>query len=66
VLADPKINDEAAVKRAYEMALWREPTAEELTDALPFIRGKTGADRETALADFCQVLFCLNEFLYSE
>ena len=66
VLADAKIKDEAAVKRAYEMALCREPTPEELTDALPFIRGKTGDARETALADFCQVLFCLNEFLYAE
>ena len=48
------------------MALCREPTAEELADALPFIKGKTGDARETAFADFCQVLFCLNEFLYVE
>jgi hypothetical protein len=66
VLADAAISDEAAVKRAYEMALCREPTAEELADALPFIKGKTGNARETAFADFCQVLFCLNEFLYVE
>lgn len=66
VLVDAKLSDEAAVKRAYEMALCREPTTGELADALPFIRGKTSSDRETALADFCQVLFCLNEFLYAE
>jgi hypothetical protein len=66
VLANPKISDEDAVKLAYTMALCREPTAAEMADALPFIKGKSGTDRETALADFCQVLFCLNEFLYAE
>jgi hypothetical protein len=66
VLANPKISDEEAVKLAYTMALCREPTAAEMADALPFIKGKSGTDRETALADFCQVLFCLNEFLYVE
>ena len=35
-------------------------------DALAFLKGKTGGDRETAVADFCQVLFCLNEFLYAD
>jgi hypothetical protein len=48
------------------MALCREPSAEELADALPFIQGKTGEAQQTAFADFCQVLFCLNEFLYVE
>ncbi|MCE9568064.1 MAG: PSD1 and planctomycete cytochrome C domain-containing protein [Planctomycetes bacterium] len=66
VLTDAKITDDEAVKLAYKMALCREPNAEELADALPFIKGKSGADRETAMADFCQVLFCLNEFLYAE
>jgi cytochrome c553 len=66
VLADPKVTDEAAVKLAYALALCREPTAAELADALPFLKGKAAADRETALADFCQVLFCLNEFLYAD
>jgi cytochrome c553 len=59
-------SDAELVKRAYLAALCREPTTEELADALPFLKGKTGEDRETAIADFCQVLFCLNEFLYSE
>ena len=31
-----------------------------------FLKRQTGDARETALADFCQVLFCLNEFLYVE
>jgi cytochrome c553 len=66
VLADPKVTDEAAVKLAYTLALSREPTAAELADALPFLKGKPAGERETALADFCQVLFCLNEFLYAD
>ena len=38
----------------------------ELADATAFLRGTTGPAREAAAADFCQVLFCLNEFLYAE
>jgi hypothetical protein len=66
VLGDGKIGDADLIKLAYRMAMCREATADELADALPFIKGKTGDARETAVADFCQVLFCLNEFLYLE
>ncbi|MBA4063385.1 MAG: hypothetical protein C0501_06665 [Isosphaera sp.] len=66
VLGDGKIGDEDAMKRAYKTALCREPTADELAEAVAFVKGKTGDARQTALADFCQVLFCLNEFLYAE
>jgi hypothetical protein len=66
VLGDGKIGDEEVIKLAYRTALCREATAEELADALPFIKEKTGDARKTAVADFCQVMFCLNEFLYSE
>ncbi len=66
ILGDGKIGDADAVKLAYRTALCREPTADEVADALPFIQGKTGGARATAVADFCQVLFCLNEFLYAE
>jgi hypothetical protein len=66
VLGDGKISDEEVIKRGYQMALCREATADEISDALPFIKGKTGNARETAVADLCQVLFCLNEFLYLE
>ena len=65
VSGDGKGTDADAVKRAYLLALTREPTAAELADALAFLKGTTGAARESALADFCQVLFCLNEFLYA-
>ncbi len=63
---------ESAVKAAYLTALARLPTAEELGDALAFLAqqsasyraaGKTDG-RELALADFCQVLMCMNEFVY--
>jgi hypothetical protein len=57
---------DAAVTKAYRIALGREPTAGELADAQGFLKGQTGPAREAALADFCQVLFCLNEFLYVE
>jgi hypothetical protein len=66
VLGTGTIADAEVVKRAYVAALCREPSAEELKDALPFIAEKRGEARETAVADFCQVLFCLNEFLYLE
>jgi cytochrome c553 len=65
-LGDGKADDADAVARAYRIALCREPTKDELADATAFLKGQTGADRETAMADLCQVLFCLNEFLYVE
>jgi hypothetical protein len=52
------------------MALARPPKPEELADSTAFVKqqmesykGKPEA-RELALADFCQVLMCLNEFVY--
>jgi len=59
-------DDAAVVRRAYRLALGRAPTAGEQADAAAFLRGTTGPAREAAAADFCQVLFCLNEFLYAE
>ena len=53
------------MKLAYRMATAREPSRKN-APTLPFIKGKTGDARQTAVADFCQVLFCLNEFLYAE
>jgi hypothetical protein len=64
VLGDGKIGDADVVKRAYLIALCREPTPTELADGIAFIKDQP--DRQTAQADFCQVLFCLNEFLYAE
>jgi hypothetical protein len=65
---------EAAVTQAYRLALGREPDADELKSNAAFIaeqydsyaaQGKGGA-LDMALADFCQVVMSLNEFLYVE
>jgi hypothetical protein len=70
--AEPTL--EAAVRAGYLAALARPPGAEEVADALAFLKqqiashqaaGK-GDGRELALADFCQVLLCLNEFVYMD
>jgi hypothetical protein len=64
----------AAIRRGYEVAVGRQPTSDEASDAAAFIAEQRAsyakenkADAETlALADFCQVLFGLNEFVYVE
>jgi hypothetical protein len=64
----------SAVKHAYHLALSRKPDSTELKDATKFINKQTesyraegkSAPEELALADFCQVLFGLNEFIYVE
>jgi hypothetical protein len=53
-----------AVRRAYVMALAREPDSEELQDAAGFIRGQGAL--EAGLTSFCQAMFGLNEFIYVE
>jgi hypothetical protein len=65
-LGDGNGSDADVVARAYRLSLCREPTKDEQNEASDFLKGHTGAARETALADLCQVLFCLNEFLYVE
>jgi hypothetical protein len=62
----------AAVRLGYALAVGRSPTAAELADSAAFLkeqaeayRAEKKADAETlALADFCQVLLGLNEFIY--
>jgi hypothetical protein len=69
---DARTPTAAAVKAGYLAALARPPSAGELADAVAFLKqqmelyrasGKADA-RELALADFCQVLMCLNEIVY--
>jgi hypothetical protein len=65
---------EETVRSGYAVALSREPTDQELNDALAFLgeqsaqyeaSGKRADEaRQLALADWCQVLMCLNEFIY--
>ncbi len=65
---------EEAVRQGYMAAIARPPTDEEVADNVAFIGDQIKsyeADnmpnaRELALADFCQVLMSLNEFIYVE
>jgi cytochrome c553 len=58
----------ASVEKAYRTVLGRMPTSTERTRMTDFILRSVGTQGEkgleTATADFCQVLLCLNEFLY--
>ncbi|WP_425617127.1 DUF1553 domain-containing protein [Anatilimnocola sp. NA78] len=67
-------NQAAAITQAYQQAICRAPDADEQSTAVAFLAeqerlyqadNKPNA-RELALADFCQVLFGLNEFVYIE
>jgi len=63
-----------AVQRAYRIALGREATKSEMADSLAFIEAQAKsyvADKQEnpeqmAVADFCQTLLALNEFVYVE
>jgi hypothetical protein len=67
---------EAQVRLAWRLALGREPSANELESGTAFINaqirqrskrepGKPNSDAQNlALADFCQAIFALNEFIY--
>jgi hypothetical protein len=63
-----------ALRAAYVIAIARQPTDEELADGLAFVAAQSASYQaaekpdagELALADFCQVLLCLNEFVYVE
>jgi hypothetical protein len=60
----------AMVQNAYALALGREPRENELAQGVAFLERQTqryaGSENpfETALADYCQALFSLNEFVY--
>ncbi len=55
----------AMVRRAFQLCLGREPARDELEDSAAFIRDRmANKPSRQALADFCQSLFGLNEFIY--
>jgi hypothetical protein len=68
----PGLEMPAQVNRAYLLALSRPATAKEQSSAAAFLSSQTASyeaekkpnARQLALADFCQVLFGLNEFAY--
>ncbi len=67
--AEKSLND--AVSQAYELALGRPPLKTELKDSVAFIgQQRASYEKENALdlalEDFCQTVFCLNEFVYVE
>ena len=72
IAPEAKMAVEDAVKAGYLTALSRPPTKEELEDSTAFVKRQAdrykargqGDGRELALADFCQVLMGLNEFVY--
>jgi hypothetical protein len=74
VTANAKGSAEDAVRLAYASAIGRDPDADELRDAVNFLKGQTethkangkGDGSEAAMADFCQVLMGLNEFIFVE
>lgn len=59
-----------AISRAYESALSRPATEEEVKTMTAFVqqqtesRGTDGNAESLAFRDFCQVLLCMNEFVY--
>lgn len=66
----PDQESEAAVKAIYQRALARLPSEQELQLGCQFIEAQAasyqnaGNRQQLALADFCQVIFGLNEFIY--
>lgn len=63
-----------AVRLGYLTAISRMPTDEELIDSVQFLKQQSESyslsdpklSLSRALEDFCQILFCLNEFVYVE
>jgi hypothetical protein len=68
--AGPEITLENQVGEAYQLALSRQPTESEMGQMVGFIKsqassyGATDAAMQRALADFCQLVLCLNEFMF--
>ena len=70
----PTIPSTRPSTRAYRLALARPPAPEELAEDLAFVKSQAEAYKATghadpeasALADFCQALMGLNEFVYVE
>jgi hypothetical protein len=55
-----------AVEQAYRIAFARLPTESERQRMIAFIEQQAAGqpDQQLALAEFCHVLMCLNEFVY--
>jgi len=71
VRPNPNVTPPDAVDQAYRVAVGRLPSDAERTQMLEFIHqqqallgGDAAANLDKALAEFCHVLLCLNEFVY--
>ena len=53
-----------AIDRAYQIAFARLPTDSERSRMLIFVDQQQATLGDNALGEFCQVLLCLNEFVY--
>ena len=66
----PSMSPEKVVDSAYAIALSRPPTDAERQQMADFIKKQAasysadGKAMERAVADFCQLMFCLNEFIF--
>jgi hypothetical protein len=57
----------ARTRQAFSIALGRAPSADEQRKAVDFLSAQTArhsGDEAQALADFCQIIFGMNEFIY--
>jgi hypothetical protein len=69
-LGDSAPTTAALVERGYQLTVGRAPTEKERASSVKFIERQTASyaaakdARARAVADFCQVLFGLNEFVY--
>ncbi|MFH1300749.1 MAG: DUF1553 domain-containing protein, partial [Planctomycetota bacterium] len=70
VRPDKQKNLEQTVNDVYAIALSRQPSPEEQQQMLQFIHYQTESygvnpqAGELAVADFCQLIFCMNEFVF--
>ena len=70
VRPDAKTTIEQAVTSAYRLALARTPNSNEKESMVAFIKSQAASRKgqanaeELAIRDFCQLLFCSNEFVY--
>lgn len=69
IAADEKTPLPDAIRKGYQIALSRDPSPQELMQISGFVQKQMTSypmakSREMALTDFCQVLMCLNEFVY--
>ena len=69
ISAEKEPTDEAIIEQAYWLALSRPPENDEVSQMVGFLNSQTqsyGSDanaKKMALADYCQIMLCLNEFV---